>query len=101
MTSHRNEVYSCLIDQAGVQAAEALRPNVILCDIGMSEMDGYQTARQIREQPWGGVIPLIAVSGYGQMEDQERARDAGFEAHLLKPIELDVLMHMLAGRQDE
>jgi CheY-like chemotaxis protein len=79
----------------GIQAAEAWRPGVIVCDISMPEMDGYQTARLIREQPWGSAVYLVALTGYSQAEDKERALEAGFDAHLVKPVDLEALLGLL------
>lgn len=60
-------------------------PDAVLLDIGMPEMDGYEVARRIRAEPWGAHVLLVAVTGWGQAEDQRRTRDAGFDAHLTKP----------------
>lgn len=91
------ESHICHSGREGIQAAEALHPTVILCDISMPEMDGYQTARVIRQQPWGQQMILIALTGYGQQEDQQRAIAAGFDAHLTKPVDLDDLIQLLTG----
>ena len=80
---------------AGIKAAEESRPAVILCDIGMPELNGYETAKLIRQQPWGTTIPLIALTGYGQREDIEMARAAGFDGHLIKPVDVKELMQLL------
>ena len=79
----------------GIQAAETIIPTVILCDIGMPGMNGYETARMIRQQPWGKNIPLIALTGYGQQEDKQLAMDAGFDSHLVKPVDLKELVQLL------
>lgn len=81
----------------GIKAAETLRPSVILCDIGMPELDGYETCRIIRQQPWGQEVKIIAITGYGQEEDKRRAREAGFDEHLVKPVDLDLLIRLLDG----
>jgi signal transduction histidine kinase len=62
------------------------RPHVVLLDIGMPTMDGYETARRLRAEAWGQEATLIAVTGWGQESDLQRTRDAGFEHHLLKPV---------------
>lgn len=82
--------------QAGIEAAERLQPTAILLDIGMPDLDGYATCRLIRQQPWGRDIVMIAISGYGQNEDRQRAREAGFDAHLVKPVDLAALLDLLA-----
>ena len=79
----------------GIQAAEAWHPGVIVCDISMPGMDGYHTARLIREQPWGSAVYLVALTGYSQAEAKERALEAGFDAHLVKPVDLEALLGLL------
>ncbi|HMB02176.1 MAG TPA: ATP-binding protein, partial [Isosphaeraceae bacterium] len=71
------------------------RPEVILLDIGLPGMDGYEIARQIRRDPPEGTISLVALTGYGQDDDRRRARDAGFDHHLIKPVDLDALRDLL------
>jgi CheY-like chemotaxis protein len=70
----------------GVAAVELQKPDVVLCDIGMPELDGYQTAQLFREGKWGSSVILIALSGYGQEEDKRQAKMAGFDGHLTKPL---------------
>lgn len=91
-----HQVHTRNSGREGVQAAESLRPDVILLDIGMPEMDGYETCRQMREQPWGKELFIIAVSGYGQEEDKQKARAAGFDDHLTKPIDIEALIQVLS-----
>ncbi|MCE7067019.1 PAS domain S-box protein [Dyadobacter sp. CY326] len=79
----------------GIQAADESRPDVILCDIGMPGIDGYETARLIRQHSWGKGIPLIALTGYGQQEDKQLATDAGFDGHLVKPVDLRELIQLM------
>lgn len=81
--------------QEGLRAAEAVQPDVILCDIGLPDIDGMEVARRIRRQARGGRTRLIALTGYGQAEDIRQALEAGFEAHLTKPINLDQLLDLL------
>lgn len=80
---------------AGLDAAEALQPAAILLDIGMPELDGYATCRLLRQQPWGQAVPVIALSGYGQEEDRQQTKAAGFSGHLVKPVDVDVLTKLL------
>jgi PAS domain S-box-containing protein len=85
---------------AGAPALDCLRefrPDVILLDIGLPGMDGYEVARRIREQPGGASVRLIALTGYGQESDKSRTRAAGFDEHLVKPVELRNLHQALAG----
>jgi CheY-like chemotaxis protein len=79
-----------------VEAARAFRPNVILLDIGMPLLDGYGAAREIRRDPQIGVAKLVALTGWGQEEDRQRVRAAGFDEHIVKPAELEVLRRMLS-----
>jgi PAS domain S-box-containing protein len=86
---------------AGAPALACLRefrPDVVLLDIGLPGMDGYEVARRIREQPDGASVRLIALTGYGQESDKSRTRAAGFDEHLIKPVELRNLHQALAGR---
>jgi CheY-like chemotaxis protein len=79
-----------------VQAAEAFRPDIVLLDIGLPKMNGYEAARQIRQQPWGKDLLLVAVTGWGQEEDRLRAFEAGFDHHLTKPVDLEAIQDLLA-----
>jgi signal transduction histidine kinase/ActR/RegA family two-component response regulator len=79
----------------GVEAARQLRPEVVLCDLGLPGMDGYQVAAALRQDPDLAGARLIAISGYGQEEDQLRAREAGFDLHLTKPVEFAELRRLL------
>ena len=80
----------------GIERAQAFRPDVILLDIGLPEVNGFETARRIREQPWGKNIFLIAVTGYGQEEDRRRSLQAGFNYHLVKPLSFSELKDKLS-----
>jgi signal transduction histidine kinase/ActR/RegA family two-component response regulator len=81
--------------QEALEAIETFRPVAVLLDLGMPGMDGYEVAREIRARPeWTGVR-LIALTGWGQEADRERTRQAGFDHHLVKPIEIDYLRRLL------
>jgi CheY-like chemotaxis protein len=82
-----------------LDVAAAYRPEVILLDIGMPRLNGYDTARQIREQPWGKNITLVALTGWGQEEDRRKSDEAGFDSHIVKPIEPAALEKLLASLQ--
>jgi signal transduction histidine kinase len=71
---------------AGLEAARARRPEVVLCDLGLPGMDGFAVARALRGDEATAAATLIAISGYGQEEDQQRCRDAGFDLHMTKPV---------------
>ena len=79
-----------------VEIAEKFRPEVVFCDIGMPRLDGYGTARRIRARAWGGDVFLIALTGWGGPEIRERTRDAGFNAHFVKPVDFAILAKLLA-----
>jgi CheY-like chemotaxis protein len=80
-----------------VQAAATYRPDVVLLDIGMPKMNGYEAARYLREQPWGREMFLVALTGWGQEDDKRRATEAGFDHHITKPVSLDALQKLLAS----
>ena len=80
---------------AALQLVRSFRPQVVLLDIGLPGMDGYQVARQIRELPDGDKITVVAVSGYNQPEDRRRAANTGFDRHLVKPVHLHELRQLL------
>jgi two-component system CheB/CheR fusion protein len=82
--------------RSGLALARELRPDVILCDIGLPDLDGYDLARSLRREEGLRGTRLIALSGYAQPEDRQRARDAGFDAHVAKPPDLDELMTVIA-----
>jgi CheY-like chemotaxis protein/two-component sensor histidine kinase len=78
-----------------VDAAERWRPDVVLLDIGLPGLNGYEVCRRIRQQPWGKDMVVIALSGWGQAEDRRRSQEAGFNRHLVKPVDHDVLVDLL------
>ena len=84
----------------GVEAlaeAESFRPNLVLLDLGMPKMDGYEAARQMRSKTWGHHTTLVALTGWGQREDRRRTADAGFDLHLVKPVtDADLLQALLS-----
>jgi CheY-like chemotaxis protein len=81
---------------AALETFEAYRPGIVLLDIGMPGMNGYEVARAIRRKAGGRRVPLIALSGWGQEDDRRRAREAGFDHHLIKPAEIGALQSLLA-----
>lgn len=92
-----HETHTAFDGFEAVQAAGALQPDVILLDIGLPILDGYEAARRIRAQPWGRSIVLVALTGWGQDEDRQKSKDAGFNSHLVKPVEFAVLNELLAS----
>lgn len=92
-----NETRTAHDGLAAVAAAEAFRPEVALLDIGLPGLNGWDTARRIREQPWGKTMILVALTGWGQEEDRRKSKDAGFDHHMVKPVDIDALLKMLAA----
>jgi PAS domain S-box-containing protein len=82
--------------EEAVRAADEFRPHVALLDIGMPKMNGYEAARAMRQQPWGRDVVLVAVTGWGQDEDKRRSKEAGFDHHLVKPVDPYAVMKQLA-----
>ena len=83
-----------------LKAAESFRPQVILMDVGMPRLNGYEATRRIREQPWGRSVTIVALTGWGQEGDLERSREAGCDGHLVKPVsppDLEQLLAHLSG----
>ncbi len=91
-----NDTRTAYDGQEGIEQAEQYRPDVTLFDIGLPKLNGYEACRHIREQPWGQAVILIAVTGWGQDEDRRRSREAGFDHHMVKPVDPQVLMKLLA-----
>ena len=94
------QILGCQTDTAydgleGVQKAEQLRPDAVVLDLGMPKLNGYEACQRIRAQEWGRDMRLIAVSGWGQQDDRRRSVEAGFDAHLVKPVAPDTLMALL------
>jgi signal transduction histidine kinase len=88
----------------GVEAlavGTTFEPHVVLLDLGMPKMDGYETARRMRLQPWGKQARLVAVTGWGQEQDRHRVEEAGFDARLVKPVDEAALLHELAATRDQ
>jgi CheY-like chemotaxis protein/two-component sensor histidine kinase len=84
-----------------LDVAAVFRPDMILLDIGMPKLNGYDACRRIREEPWGKSLVLVAVTGWGQDGDKRRSQEAGFNFHLVKPVDLPALEKLLAGLQTE
>jgi CheY-like chemotaxis protein len=82
---------------AALAEAETFRPDVVLLDIGLPKLNGFEVARRIRQAPWGRSMILIAVTGWGQEEHRRESSDAGFDAHLVKPVDPIKLVRLLAS----
>jgi signal transduction histidine kinase len=90
-----HHVQTAYTGQRGLELAETFRPHVLLLDIGIPDLDGYQLAKKIRASPWGRGTILIAVTGWGQEEDRRRAFEAGFNHHLTKPIAAETVESLI------
>ena len=82
--------------ESAVSTAETFLPNVILLDIGLPKLNGYEVAQRIRETSWGASMYLIAVTGWGQDEDRQRSSEVGLNLHMVKPVEPSALEKVLA-----
>lgn len=80
---------------AGIKMARQFRPQAVLCDLALPQLDGYAVARALRQEMTPIELRLIAISGFGRDEDQQRAIEAGFDIYLVKPLDVDVLEHIL------
>ena len=95
-----HDVQTALSGMEAFERMKTFRPDVALLDIGLPGLDGYEVARRIRAEHGNESIRLIAITGYGRDEDRELARDAGFAAHLVKPVEFSALQRVLAQTKD-
>ena len=90
-----HDVHVAYEGRTAIRLAGELRPDVVLLDIGMPEVSGYDVARAIRREAWGRPMRLIALTGWGQAEHRRRSIEVGFDDHLVKPVELDLLENVL------
>jgi CheY-like chemotaxis protein len=90
-----HEVHTARTGPEAIEVAGRVRPDAMLLDIGMPGLDGYETAKRIRSEPWGQKILLIAQTGWGRSEDRRRSSAAGFDVHLVKPVSFDQLAPLL------
>ena len=97
LTRNGHEVALAYTGREGVAAARDWQPDVVLCDLGLPELDGFEVARVLRRQPETASCRLIAISGYGQDEDRRSSREAGFDLHLTKPVDPAELQRVLAS----
>jgi PAS domain S-box-containing protein len=94
-----NETLTAYDGHAAIACSQGFRPDVILLDIGLPKLNGYDTCRALRAQPEGNKLLIVAQTGWGQESDRQRTRDAGFDHHLVKPVDPAALMELLAGFQ--
>jgi CheY-like chemotaxis protein len=93
---HGHEVVVATDGGTAVDVAREHRPDIVLMDLGMPGVSGYEAARRIRQQDWGRGLALVAVTGWGQDEDRRRSSDAGFDVHLVKPVDLRSLQDVFS-----
>lgn len=84
-----NLVKTAYDGEAGVEAALSFKPDLILMDIGMPKLNGFDACRRIREKPGGKMITIVALTGWEQEEDKRRSKEAGFDGHLVKPSTIE------------
>ena len=92
-----HEVETASDGASGLEKAAAFKPDVAILDIGLPKVNGYELARQIREQQWSKNVTLVALTGWGQEQHRRRSEESGFNHHLTKPVEFDVLQEILAA----
>jgi PAS domain S-box-containing protein len=92
-----NDVRTAHDGRQGLVVAETYRPDVVLLDIGLPGLNGYEVARQLRERPKLAGVVLVALTGFGTEEDRRQARAAGFDHHMVKPVDLDALQELLVS----
>jgi len=90
-----NKTYAAHDGMEALEAAEKYRPDVMLLDIGLPKLDGHEVCRRVREQPWGKDVIMIALTGWGQEDDRRKSQEAGFNGHLVKPVDYDKLLELL------
>ncbi len=95
---HGHQTYKAHDGFEALNAVERLRPDAVLLDIGLPNLDGYQVCQRIRQEFWGRDLLLIALTGWGQQEDRQRSREAGFNNHLVKPVDPNALLSLLTDR---
>jgi DNA-binding response OmpR family regulator len=98
---HGNTTHTAYDGLEAVRIAEAVRPEIVLLDIGLPKIDGYEACRRIREQEWGRAMIVVALTGLGHDDDRLKSRQAGFDMHLVKPVDPEILLAVLAATPRE
>ncbi len=93
------EVSTAFEGEEALAIAERERPDVVLLDIGLPDLDGYEVCRRLRAQPWGRRMLIAAQTGWNQESDRRRSLEAGFDVHLIKPVETSTICDLLAKYQ--
>ena len=96
-----HETHVAYSGEEALQVAEQCQPQIILMDIGLPGLNGYDTAREMRARPWGESVTLIAVTGWVREDDRRRALESGFDQHLTKPVDADLLETVLNGAAEK
>lgn len=94
-----DETHTAHDGQEALERAAAIRPEIIILDIGLPKLNGYEVCRSIREQPWGRPITMVAVTGWAREEDRQKSEEAGFNGHLAKPVDHRALTELVAELQ--
>ena len=97
LTMYGHETRVAHDGERALHAAGEFRPDVVFLDIGMPNLDGHETARRLRAQPWGQSLVIVALTGWGQAEDRRRSKEAGFDHHLVKPADPVVVSKLIAS----
>jgi CheY-like chemotaxis protein len=92
-----HEVHVAYDGETAIEVANTIRPDVVLLDIGMPRVDGFEVCRQLRQQAWGRDLFIVALTGWGQESDRTRTERAGFDDHLIKPAEVISITKVLNG----
>ncbi|MGZ5234297.1 MAG: response regulator, partial [Burkholderiales bacterium] len=96
LTLEGHSVRTAADGATALEQAETWQPDVVLMDIGLPDMIGYDVARRMRQSRLDGHVKLVAITGYGQAQDERRAYEAGFDLHLTKPVSADLLRNVLS-----
>src|SRR4051812_36635561 len=91
-----NDIRTAYDGLEAIEVAEKFHPELVLLDIGLPKLNGYEVALRIRQQPWGRNIIIVALTGWWQDEDRRRSHEASFNLHIVKPVELSALENLLA-----
>jgi CheY-like chemotaxis protein len=92
-----HEIHTAHDGAEAVRTAERVRPDVVLMDIGLPIVNGYEACRLIRTQAWGASMVMVALTGWGQEDDREQSRAAGFDLHLVKPVDHAELSRVISS----
>jgi DNA-binding response OmpR family regulator len=101
LKAHGHEVWVVYDGREALATAGRVRPHVILLDLGMPEMSGHDVCQTIRKETWGNDVLIVAITGWGQETDRTRTADAGFDYHMVKPVEFDRLLQIMSRPAQE